>query len=472
MSYNMSYRGRGNYPQNYTGAQDQVYYNRNYPNQSDYENPPSTSRGRGRGKGRGRGSWNKNKTNPPNDKTPDKTEKPELTTVPEPKHLSKTSSELTNDPLYEESFFKDFGSSLRRDVDDPRIHSGTTGLKFITENIYKVLITKAARFAKRMPESALAYYFSILTNQRLIKIKATKFVQDIDNVKYYYPKSFSRYLSGFGNTRVQGGRNLKFLYPLAVARKVTVNNLRWWGAVNERTHHLYLNYPCPAVYYRRIALEYLGDEVDEDDDDDRPNDIVNWNLPPRIRANFGWPNVNLQGWKPLGNMTGVQRSFLDAADFDPRAAPRGLEWSYNPALMNAVSVELENLRFVEAGSVPESSGGSQGQTTFSTCYGDDMYPMISGEFIGKSNLDISGPIANMGIKHLYRIKYDDTLRNWSIYWTGVFDDVPDAWALTINHWRNAEYPELNVGRYNMEIFDPREFVRLIVERDNRKIVKK
>nr|CAH7765389.1 unnamed protein product [Callosobruchus chinensis] len=60
--------------------------------------------------------------------------------MPEPKHLSKTSSELTNDPLYEESFFKDFGSSLRRDVDDPNIYSGTTGLKFIIENLYKALV--------------------------------------------------------------------------------------------------------------------------------------------------------------------------------------------------------------------------------------------------------------------------------------------------------------------------------------------
>lgn len=74
--------------------------------------------------------------------------------------------------------------------------------------------------------------------------------------------------------------------------------------------------------------------------------------------------MNLQGWKPTVHVSPIQRSFYDTADFNPRESPKGLEWCYNPALMNAISVELENLNFIEARTVAESAGGSQGQTTF------------------------------------------------------------------------------------------------------------
>ncbi|CAH1106824.1 unnamed protein product [Psylliodes chrysocephalus] len=490
----MSYRGRGN--PSYYGNQDRVYYNREY---DDYNSQPSTSRGRGRGRGNRRGGRNNNNNSYPhqnnknnnNDKRNDentKSDKPEINNVPEPKHLSKTSSELTNDPLYEESFFKEFGSSLRRDVDDPKIHSGTTGLKYIIENLYKIFVTKAAGFAKRMPESALADYCAILTTQRLLKIhiensfdanyETTKFVRDIDNAKYFYPKTLSRYLSGFGNTRIVGGRSLKFYYPPAVARKVTVDDLRWWGRVNDQTHHLYLNYPCTAVYYSRVVHDYVGRqqfveaEGEEEEEEDADEDL---DLPARIRP-LQWdrssPNVNLQGWKSRTHLTNIQRGFLDTADFDPRESPRGLEWNYNPSWINAVSIELENLNFIEAGTVAESSGGSQGQTTFAFPYSDDELPVSTGDFIGKSNLDVSGPIANLGVKHLYRVKYDEDLRNWSIYWENrSFDHVPAAWSATVNTWRDAEYPELTTGRYSIELFDPREFARLVVERNNRKVKK-
>lgn len=83
-----------------------------------------------------------------------------------------------------------------------------------------------------------------------------------------------------------GGRTLKFYYPPAVARKISVDELRWWGRINENTHHLYLNYPCPAVYYSRIVHDYLGvfGHVDaEDDDDEAPEPDENWDLPARIR---------------------------------------------------------------------------------------------------------------------------------------------------------------------------------------------
>nr|CAH7733087.1 unnamed protein product [Callosobruchus chinensis] len=124
--------------------------------------------------------------------------------------------------------------------------------------------------------------------------------------------------------------------------------------------------------------------------------------------------------------------------------------------MNAVSVELENLQYIESGSAPETPSGSQGQTTFSVPICDEYTPVILGDFEGRSNLDVSGPIANLGVKHLYRVKFDATIPNWSIFWADQnFDNVPEMWRTTVNTYREREYPELTFGHYNTEVFDPR-----------------
>lgn len=62
----------------------------------------------------------------------------------------------------------------------------------------------------------------------------------------------------------------------------------------------------------------------------------------------------------------------------------------------------------------------------------------------------------MGIRHLYRVKHNDTVNNWSVYWNvnHTFQGVPENWNQTINRLRTLEYPELNVSRYNAEVYSP------------------
>lgn len=104
--------------------------------------------------------------------------------------------------LYCEAFFEEFGSSLRRDPDDPNVYSTTEGLKYVEEVTYKTYVTKAAGFAKRMPSSAMSYYLSVLANARLVKLhldngysanyEAERFVHDVEAEHYFYPKTFAR----------------------------------------------------------------------------------------------------------------------------------------------------------------------------------------------------------------------------------------------------------------------------------------
>lgn len=116
-----------------------------------------------------RGPRNKRNT-PKFSRNTDEPPREPLETRPQPKHLSKKDSEIKNDPLYCEAFCDEFGSSLRRDPDDPNILSTTEGLRYIEDALYKDYVAKSAGFANCMPSSALSYYLSVLTNARLVKI--------------------------------------------------------------------------------------------------------------------------------------------------------------------------------------------------------------------------------------------------------------------------------------------------------------
>lgn len=146
------------------------------------------------------------------------------------------------------------------------------------------------------------------------------------------------------------------------------------------------------------------------------------------------------------------------------------DYTYNKELMNAISVELENLQWIESGEEPTGVSGSQGQLTYNLSYGPEDEVEKRGDFLGESLLNIVGPISLMGIRHLYRIRHNVAHRNWSVVWgqDHTFNEVPQNWTQTINALRNREYPEINVGRYNAEVYSPIDFVRVIVHRDNEK----
>lgn len=138
-----------------------------------------------------------------------------------------------------------------------------------------------------------------------------RYVQQVKQGKYTLPELFTKYISGFGNTAIPSGRDLKFrmLRPPEDAVTTAADKNVWFGVVNRDTHYLYKAYPCLPVYASRVQrdLRYSGivndDDIEHADELDEvqvdPAERV-WNLPAPIRCPLpgcGNPNENMLGYK-------------------------------------------------------------------------------------------------------------------------------------------------------------------------------
>lgn len=145
----------------------------------------------------------------------------------------------------------------------------------------------------------------------------------------------------------------------------------------------------------------------------------------------------MQGWRPLTQLSQIQRNFLAEAGISDNHFPLdNPDWTLNKRLIVAVSIELENIKSIASGEVPESNVGSQGQLTLSNSDDNRLRTAKLLDYEGRSNTDMIGPISMMGIRHMYRVRHivDDDNKNWSVCWSlnHTFDPVPNGWIPTIN----------------------------------------
>jgi hypothetical protein len=108
------------------------------------------------GSNQGKRSKGKPKPNPGNYKA---TTKAPLC-LPTPKYLSKTSSEVTNDPLYQEAYFPGPSEELFPEPDRHEIHTVFPALPVLIEESFKRASATKVGFSKRVPESAYALYIA------------------------------------------------------------------------------------------------------------------------------------------------------------------------------------------------------------------------------------------------------------------------------------------------------------------------
>ena len=84
-----------------------------------------------------------------------------------------------------------------------------------------------------------------------------------------------------------------------------------FGQVNERTHWLYANYPCLAVYIQRIDADWAY-TMD-------PNFDPAWDLPESIQPDeddAGLPTPNLLGYGLAKRLTPIQIQWLQEAGYN------------------------------------------------------------------------------------------------------------------------------------------------------------
>lgn len=412
--------------------------------------------------------------------TPVKTE-PVPPTVPQPQHLSKTNSKEKNDPLYHEAWFPEAGDEFVTEPDVQYIQSACDDLPVITEVTYKTTVATKVGFAKRVSESAWAYYLAVHVKARLLEIQAEnqfettpseqRFIQQVKQGNYTLPELFTKYLSGFGNTTIPSGKELKFRMARppddAITRADDKNG--WYGEVNADTHYLYKSYPSLPVYATRIQqdLRYSGivddddienpDELEDDDVELDPNARI-WNLPPGIRCpevGCGNPTENLLGYKYADKLNPDKIGFLISCGILPnRFNSVNTGDTLNIELMNGVDTEFKVVEHIKTGMVPTLSTGSIGQLPFLTTRRIARTTEIRQHLRPYSNFTKLGGTGYIGVSFAYRIHHLDShgRKPWSVYDWDNFNNVPNDWTRTINRLREDEPEEISYKRFSQPEF--------------------
>lgn len=433
--------------------------------QSQGWGPPPPQRGgynRGRGFPRGRGGRKKIASTPqPVQASPASEEPKPKPEVPKPKYLSKTASKETNDPLFREAWFPEAGSDLAPEAGYLTIAPGCEALPIIMDVAHNECVASRPGFAKRISSAVFHYYGAVLTYKRLLEVvrdnqfqispDEIRFIEQINDGEYLVPSVLSTYLSGFGNTFVPSGREVKFVMkrPPRRATKRADDKVGWFGRVNADTHYLYRSYPCLPVYASRIQADLGGmnDQVDNDD----PG---NWNLPPEIRPDLedaGFPNENLLGWRPRSDLNHEARRFITNCQItQDRFESANPNLCLNIQLMHAVSTELSLIDRVKCQDVPKVPTGSQGQLLLER-FGTEIPASEVRQFCSASSLNQGmGAVTFIGASFCYRIVREadpEAPRLWAVYDFDEFERVPAEWHQTVNSLRMDEPDELNSDRF-------------------------
>ncbi|CAB3222417.1 unnamed protein product [Arctia plantaginis] len=214
-----------------------------------------------RGNFRGRNNSNRGGPRPQQAATPAAPEVAELPPVPAPKHLSKTTSPLTNDPLYLESFMNELGTEMRKAPINNEVHPGHYGFARIVEEDFKSVCARSHTYGKNISESMHSYYMGMITHIRMLEIHRqngniltnaeSDLLMQFNCEPYPVTKLFEQYLSGFGNTSIPGSTDCEFVFnkPPNVAAN---NIIGFFGPLNANAVD-YGTYVCPGVLAQRIV---------------------------------------------------------------------------------------------------------------------------------------------------------------------------------------------------------------------------
>jgi len=359
---------------------------------------------RGRGRRRGRGGFRPRNVEPVQDR-------PEPVVsggVPPPKHLSKTSSEIKNDPLYLEAFFPSPSDELREISKESSIYPGLEGLVPLVKQSYEQLSARSPHFRKNISESVYAYYVNLAAYARLLFLTKEnldhvtyderQFLEQYLSGKFTLPKSIERYLAGLGNTQLPSGAKQWFRIHKPRLTPSEAGIAGYFGSILENPGS-YASYPSPGVAAQRIledlrfTREHGGDEI--------------WDLPEAF-CDDGHPlNPNAIGYQPATRLTREQIQFIELKGVD-----QGEFGSVNEAIpmnvqiLNGVSTYLAEIRGAKLVEFPTNVEGSQAQliTARVSSVRVDLGRSLLKVF---APLRIVGPIAYLGGTFTYKFRKTD-----------------------------------------------------------------
>lgn len=342
--------------------------------------------------------------------------------IPPGQYLSKTSSEVNNDPLADKAYFPGPSEEFRRIADRKKIYSGCEALPTITENTYCKATCLSPSYGKTVPRSAHDYFVAVMTYYRLLSLEKMNgrpitymesiFVDQIASSNLTVPKSVNMYLSGFGNTKAPRSREIEFKFHKPTLNETIVPNpddaVGGWtipGYFGNMNDHIgqYASYPCLAVYMQRILQDLRVTR--------NAALPINWDLPADLAMPNHAINVNCLGYAPARRLPSEHQNFynninltLENFVFDNDDLPIHLE------LLTAVHMKLEHTK-QPLFALPSTLTGSVGQLAQEVVQDQVTQVAIRATFSGKAAFEMPGAEGYLGCSFLYFMNKDyDELR--------------------------------------------------------------
>jgi len=323
------------------------------------------------------------------------------TDMPQGQYLSKTTSELKNDPLYMEAFFPLPSEELCPVAEELNHFPGFDGLTGLINESYNNFCAHSLNFKRSVSPATYYYYVAVLSWARVLYLKrlnkyklTTSELEFVDMIyeqgNYILPKSVTIYLSGFGNFNIPSGVESKFN-----TKPYTYGLLGYFKSFDTA---LYLcSYPNISICAERIMRDLAYTENNELGEEWSPNEVEH-----------EW-NSRCIGYAPSIDIPVMQQQILNSAGVRSDNFPSDCnELLVNIRLMNAVQKYLSEIPSLESGPIPTNLTGSQGQfiieeaiDSASTMMAADEISSIS--FVSKSPLACPGSLSYLGGTFLYRV---------------------------------------------------------------------
>lgn len=396
---------------------------------------PAVPGGRGRGN-RGRRGRGRTRTDDVNVRPPRQPQlQPPPAGPPRPQYLATTATPERNDPLWSTGVA---GSELQPMPNVEYVYSGAEVLPTLTSVLHASCVSLSPGYSQRVPESALAYYCAVLTFARMLQLQAAnslevsadeeRFVEQVASLQLQAPLLLAHYLSGFGNTRVPSGRDVRFRMRNRPGYARTDAIRGWFGRVSPETQVLYQNYPCLAVYAARLQAE-LNIQAPR-----------RWALPLAIQpveAGGLGASSSLLGYAPKANISPGQVSFLEASELyhDEEFASVNPSLPLNISILISVQNELQRIEQLRLSALPTSVVGSQAQLG-RIFYDDELVPLAARPAVFECPYQMPVEISFAASAFGYRIHH-------AIDYVGDEDVAP--WVIWRYHPGDAWLPYVEAG---------------------------
>lgn len=454
---------RGNYGfhrnQNMRGGFDRPNNNGQRPFGHSYDEHgyvPQYSAPRGRGRGKGGFSQNKKPTQKPLD-TKDATRDVKPDGPPVGQHLSKTSSDVKNDPLHLEAFIPSPSEALTAVAEELNHYPGFDGLMPMINETHEQFCAHSINYKRSVPISAYAYYVSVMAWARALKLKQMNrysltrherdFVEVIFNQgNFLLPKSLGIYLDGFGNITIPEGPESKF-----DLKDYEYNDEGYFA--DMESNFLCAKYPCISIFAQRIMRDMDFSNNEGVDENWLPNDL-----------DYDW-NTRCIGYAPSVDLNHMEQQIFNVCGINDEQFPSDCDgFLINIRLLNNVQKYLTEVPGLETVPVPGGITGSLGQLLIQipelvTVRRRLPIDIGSYNFVSKSPLKIQACISYLGGSFLYRVKkrenrlgffFPFAIANPTAEQLTILDDLNTGWSPifeNIYHYENVAFkPELRIKK--------------------------